>query len=45
MLLALNSGEQSFVAIAKVVFELTEADTNELHIQYYPIGAKSPVQT
>gem|GEM_PF-5589157 len=35
-------GEQSFVAIAKVVFEFPEADTDDLQIQFYPIGALSP---
>jgi hypothetical protein len=32
---------QAFVTIAKVVFELPEADTGDLQMQFNPIGALS----
>jgi hypothetical protein len=39
--------EQFFVANANanVVFEFLEADTDEMHMRFYPIGALSPKQS
>jgi hypothetical protein len=43
LVIALNGSDgEAVAAIAKVVFEFPEVDTDDLHMQFYPIGAQSP---